>query len=159
MNVTEKIEKFLKSLNIKYEKVEHEPTPTSKDAARVRELLMRGISEKNGAKAMVLRSKGKFLMCVLAGINKIDLNKMRLIIESKSLSFATPEEVKKIMHCSPGEVPPFGNLFNIPMYIDKNLLKNEYIAFNAGKQTISIKMKTEDYLKATKPKIEDFILN
>jgi len=147
-----KIKKLLDSKHMLYTVMDHEPTPTSADAARVR-----GTKPEEGAKAMVLRSKGTFLMCVLPGDEKIDLNKMRIIINNKSLSFATPEQVKEITDCDIGSVPPFGNLFDIPIYVDKYLLRNEHIAFNAGLVTRSITMNKEDYLNIIHAHIEDFI--
>ena len=51
---------------------EHEPTPTSELAAKVR-----GVDLATGAKAMVLRSKGTFFMCVLRASDKIDMKKLK----------------------------------------------------------------------------------
>lgn len=137
--------------HIHYTVMDHEPTPTSEDAARIR-----GTTPDQGAKALVLRSKGTFLMCVLPGNKKADFNKIRMIIGEKKLTLATPDEVKTVTGCVIGSVPPLGNLFNIPLYVDKTLLKNEKIAFNAGMLTQSILMTTEDYLAITHPTIEDF---
>jgi len=150
--VFNKIKELLDKNKINYKTMDHEPTPTSKDAARVR-----GTREEQGAKAIILRSKGNFLLCILPGNGKIDLKKLRQIINKNSLSLAAREEIIKVANCVPGEVPPFGNIFNIKTYVDKSLLKNEEIAFNAGLMTKSIIMKTEDYLKIVNPIIEEFI--
>ena len=145
------IKKILDSNKIKYRLFEHAPTPTSKDAAMVR-----GTKEEQGAKAIILRSEGEFILCVLPGNEKIDLKKLRLIINKRSLSLATREEVIKVTNCIPGEVPPFGNIFKIKTYIDKNLLKNEEIVFNVGLMTKSTMMLTTDFLKIVNPTIEEF---
>ena len=145
------IKRILDESKIKYLLLDHEPTPTSKDSARVR-----GTSEDQGAKALILRSKGNFLLCVLPGNEKIDLKKLKEILRVNSLSLATKEEVFKVTNCIPGEVPPFGNIFKIKTYVDNSLLKNKEIAFNAGLMTKSIIMKTEDFLKITNPIIENF---
>lgn len=145
------IKHLLDKHHIRYEVMDHEPTPTSADAARVR-----GTKPDEGAKAMVLRSKGAFVMCVLSGNCKIDLNKMRLILGNDSLSFATPDEVKRATDCEIGSVPPFGNLFRIPLYVDKSIVRQERIAFNAGLVTRSIVMNKDDYIAIVKPIIEDF---
>ena len=150
--VFNEIKKILDSNKISYKLFTHEPTPTSKDAARVR-----GTKEEQGAKAIILRSDGQFMLCVLPGNEKIDLKKLRLIINKKSLSLATREEVFKVTNCVPGEVPPFGNVFKIKTFVDKSLLNNKEIAFNAGLMTRSIIMNTNDFLKIVNPIIEDFI--
>ncbi len=150
--VFNEIKQILNSKNISYKLLDHEPTPTSKDSARVR-----GTTEDQGAKAIILRSEGEFILCVLPGNEKIDLKKLRLIINKKSLSLATKEEVIKVTNCVPGEVPPFGNIFKIKTFVDKSLLKNKEIAFNAGLMTKSIIMLTIDFLELVSPVIEDFI--
>lgn len=151
MDVTSEIRKLLDKKKFQYKFMEHEPTPTSEIAAKVR-----GVDLKQGAKAMLLRSEGKFYMFVLSGVDKIDFKKIKRLLKSKSVSFANPEEVLKVTNCEVGGVPPFGNLFNVPVYIDKNLLDNKKIDFNAGKQTVSIEMNLNDYIKVVKPKVEEF---
>ena len=147
----EKIKKFLDSNKIKYEVLEHESVFTSEDAARVRNAKL-----EEGAKSMVVRSSGKFYNFVLSASKKLDWNKIKEILNTKSASLASPEEVLSNIHCEIGSVPPFGNLFNIPLYVDKSILKNEEIAFNAGMLTRSIIMKSEDYINCVKPIVEDF---
>ena len=151
MDVTQEIRELLDSNGIVYQYFEHAPTPTSKEAARVR-----GTTEEQGAKALVFRSKGNFFMFVLPGDRKADFSKMKAILNTRSMSMATHEEVEKVTHCIPGGVPPFGNLFSIPVFVDRSLLRNDMIAFNAGKQTVSIMLKTEDWLRTVKPIIEEF---
>ena len=129
----------------------HAPTPTSELAAHIR-----GTKPEEGAKALVLRSEGMFLMCVLPGNKKIDLNKMRIILGKKRLSLATPEEVKKATGCDIGSVHPFGNLCGIQLYADRNLIKHEMMTFSAGMVTKSIRMKSEEYLQLSKAVVEDF---
>ncbi len=86
------------------------------------------------------------------------LDKVKQVLQTESAVLATPEEVQKITDCVPGSVPPFGNLFNIPVFVDPSLLANELIDFNAGETTVSILMKKEDWLKVVQPKILEFSL-
>ena len=148
MSVPEKIKSFLENHKLVFKQFEHEPTPTSELAAKVR-----GVPLSQGAKAMVLRSEGKFFMCVLQASRKIDLKKLKGVVLSKSVSFASADEVFKVTGCIPGGVPPFGNLFNIPVYVDKGLIENVVMDFNAGLQTVSMEMKVADWVKAVNPLI------
>lgn len=151
MDVFNEIKNLLDSKGYDYKISDHEPTPTSTDAARIR-----GTPIEQGAKAIVLRSEGRFLMCVLPGNRKIDFRKIKAILNSGSVSLATPDEVFKTVHCKIGSTPPFGNIFKIPLYIEKSLLLNDSISFNAGLLTRSITMKTEDYLDVVKGIVEEF---
>ena len=151
MNVVQEIKNLLDKNKVYYKIFEHAPTPTSEIASKVR-----GTPLERGAKALVLRSKGKFLMCVLPGNRKIDFRKVKQIIGSRKLSLATSEEVKKVTNCAIGGVPPFGNLFNILVYLDKRLLNNEVVDFNAGLQTVSIEMRPADLVNLTGAVVGDF---
>ncbi|MDO8556758.1 MAG: YbaK/EbsC family protein [Nanoarchaeota archaeon] len=151
MDVVQNIKDFLQSKQLNFRCFEHEPTPTSEISAQVR-----GTPLSQGAKAMVLRSKGKFLMAVLQASKKIDLKKLRGIIATDSLSFASPDEVLLVTGCKVGGVPPFGNLFNIPVYLDKGMLENAVMDFNAGLQTVSMEMQVQDFVVAVQPIVVDF---
>ena len=69
---------------------------------------------------------------------------------------ATAQEVRKVTNVEIGALPPFGNLFDIPLYLDSKLGENETIFFNAGLHTKSIKMEYKDFEKVTKPEIGNF---
>ncbi len=146
-----KIKEFLDKNNIKYKLYEHEPVFTSEDAARVR-----GADLKQGAKSMIIRSDGKFYDFILSAAKKIDWNKVKKILSTKNVSFATPGEVKENINCEIGSVPPFGSLYNLKTYCDPSLLENEEIEFNVGLHTMSIRMKSKDWSKLVKPEVIDF---
>jgi Ala-tRNA(Pro) deacylase len=148
MSLIDDLKKFLDDKKIQYKSAVHEPVYTSEQAAKVRNEPL-----ESGAKAMVFRSKGNFLMVVIAGDKKIDFKKVKNVINSSSLSMASPEEVLKVMGCEIGSVPPFGNLANIPVYMDCSLERSPIINFNAGRHDTSFSISLEDYKKAVKPVI------
>lgn len=149
-SVLEEIRKLLDAQKIQYTCWDHSPVHTSEEAAKIR-----GTPLESGAKALVLRSEGKFLMVVIAGDKKMDLKKVKKVISSDRLTLATPEEVLRVTHCVIGSIPPFGNLFSIPVYLDKSLLRNVIINFNAGKHGTSIAMSIEDYQTVVKSVVVD----
>jgi Ala-tRNA(Pro) deacylase len=151
MGPFEKVKEFLDEKKVHYEYKEHEEVRTSEEAAKAR-----GEDIKIGAKAMILKCDDKFVMCILSAALKIDNKKLKVIMNSKNLRFATPDEVMEKTGCLPGGVPPFGNVFGIDILLDKSILANEHMAFNAGERTKSLKILTKEYLDAVKPRIEDF---
>ncbi len=153
MDVFSTIKEILDNNDLAYKVEDHEPTPRSIDSARIR-----GTPIEQGAKAIVLRSEGKFLMCVLPGDKKIDYHKIKGVIGSKSVSLATPEQVKETTGCAIGGVPPFGTIFNIPLYVERSLLRNEQVSFNAGMLTRSITMRSDDYIRVSKGELVEFAL-
>lgn len=148
MNTLENVLKLLEEKKIEYKKSEHEPVRTSEEAAKVR-----GVDLKTGVKAMLLKTaEGKFLMVLIEADKKIDLKRIAGIEGTKKLSFANPQEVLEETGCETGAVPPFGHAKNggpnkIKTYLDKNVLANELVNFNAGDRRVSVSMRGEDFEK------------
>lgn len=156
--IVNKIINILEENNCWFETFEHKPVRTSEEAAKIRT----GYSLQQGAKAMIVRArvnrKSKFVMLVYPADKKFDSKKVKQLLKTNDLRFATEEEVVKITSgVVPGGVPPFGNLFGLEVYCDQGLFENEKIVFNAGDQRFSIAMKTEDYQKIIKPTVSSFI--
>jgi prolyl-tRNA editing enzyme YbaK/EbsC (Cys-tRNA(Pro) deacylase) len=151
MSAFDKLKSFLDENNISYEFKEHEEVRTSEEAAKAR-----GEDIKIGAKAMILKCDDRFVMFVLSAAKKIDSKRAKEILNVKSMRFATPEEVTQLTGCVPGGVPPFANIFGLDLLLDKTIVANEFMAFNAGERTKSLKLKTKDYLSLLKPRVEDF---
>jgi Ala-tRNA(Pro) deacylase len=151
MAVFQSLKKFLDEHKISYEYKEHEPVRTSEEAAKAR-----GEDIKIGAKAMILKCDEKFVMLVLSAAKKIDSKKVKWLMGCESLRFATPEEVVELTDCMPGAVPPFANLFKLDLIVDKSIIDNEHMAFNAGDRSKSFKMLTHNYVQLLSPRIESF---
>jgi len=149
------IKEFLDGKNIEYSFFRHKAVRTSKEAAEVRDMSVEE-GMRRGAKAMVIRSEGEFYQFVLPASKKLDFDSIREVLDSRSVSLADPEEVEEITDCKPGAVPPFGNLFGIPVYVDPSLLENEEIDFNAGLRTVSMEMKAGGWKEAVQPQVVEF---
>ena len=150
INPYEEIINLLKTNNISYKETEHEPVYTSEQAAKVR-----GISASQGAKSLLLKCKDDFILIVLSGDRKLDSKKLKNLLKIKEFRFALPEEVKDKMGCEIGDCYPFGNLIELPTYIDNSLSKNDIISFNPGLHTRSIEIKWQDFYSLVKPKMVD----
>lgn len=132
---------------------------TSEEAAQVR-----GVSLASGAKAMLLKDTGKkltkegvaYYLAVMSAANRFSSKQFKKITSCKSIRFATPEEVHQTTGCLPGAVPPFGQIFNVPVWVDRSLGKQESINFNCGLRTHSITMTYADYFKAEAPTFHVF---
>jgi len=142
--VTDRLERWLREAGVAFEIMEHAPVRTSEEAARVR-----GTPLEAGAKALVVRADERFVHCVLPAHLKADNALLRGLVGTRKLRFATPEELQTLTGCAPGAVPPFGNLFGLPVLVDEALCRNERVAFNAGSNAVSITMRAEDLVRLT----------
>lgn len=159
----QKIKDLLDAAGTAYKCFEHEPVRTSEEAAAIRP----EYTISQGAKALIVRIKKKnvspeeekqFVQIVVPGDAKFDPKKARAVLDAKDIRFATPEEVGEITGgVVPGGVPPFGILWDLPVYVEETLLNNDEIIFNAGDRSFSIAVKSEDYTKVVAPEVVSII--
>lgn len=154
--VSEKIKKLLEDNQMWFERFEHQPVRTSKEASQVRP----NYSLSQGGKALIVRLKKDgektFAMIVVPGDKRFDVKAARKVLGASDIRFASEEEVDEITGgVVPGGVPPFGTIFGIPVYADRHIFLDEKMIFNAGDRSVSIGMKTEDYNTLVAPHIVD----
>lgn len=159
MNAKQKIINLLKEKHIDFKSINHASVKTSEEAKNVR----KDFSLSQGAKAILIKSKQnkkiKFVLLVLPADKKINSKAVRKILNASSISFASLNEVSEITNgVLPGAIPPFGSIFNLETYCDKDLFLNDFIVFNAGLRTFSIYLKSKDYNDVEKPIICSFTL-
>ncbi len=147
MTLEEKIVGILKDADISYDIVEHEPVYTNPAMAEALD-----VSEAETVKSLVLVTKEKeMVVLVLPGDKKVDWKKAAAGIGTKKVSFAKPEEVALKVGCEVGCVPPFGQMTDLPIYMDPELMKKDYVYFNPGVHDKSFKIKAWDLKKVSRP--------
>lgn len=150
-SVFEQIVAELQKNNVQYSVYEHQAVRTSEEAAKIRETALHA-----GAKALVFYADEKPIMITVSGDRKVDTKIFKTIYGVKDLRMATPEEVERVTTVPIGAVPPFGHMFEIPLYMDKTIHESETVVFNAGLHTKSISLKTSDYEKIANPIVGEF---
>ena len=141
--VSEKILAILKKHNIDYETIEHEGATTCEEASALRNMPLR-----YGGKSILFKDKSTFRLFTLPANRKVENAKVRKILKSQKLRFATKDELKELAQVEKGALPPISkDLYSFDHYIDKSLLENELIVFNAGILTLTVILKMSDYLK------------
>ena len=149
MNLEEKIRIELDEKNIPYEIFEHEPVYTNPAMAEALK-----VSESETVKSLVLRTKeGQMIVLVLPGNKKVDWKQAAAGAKTKKVSFAKPEEVSQAVGCEVGCVPPFGHLSPLPIYMDRDLTKKNFVYFNPGVHDKSFKIKAWDLKKLCNPSL------
>lgn len=146
MSIEKKIDNILNEKDINFVVISHEPVYTNPDMAKAL-----SASESETVKSLVVKTKeGKIAVLVMPGDKRVDWKEAAIKIGTKKVSFAKPEEVKDIVGCEIGCVPPFGQMTDLPIYIDDDLKKNEFVYFNPGVHNKSYKIKSWDLIKLCK---------
>jgi Ala-tRNA(Pro) deacylase len=150
--VTRQITSLLSESGAWFETFEHEPVKTSVEAANVRA----DYGLHQGAKAIVIAfkrlGKRQFVMLVFPANRQFDKKRVRDAIGTREFRFASKEEVDRLTgSVISGGIPPFGDLFGLPVCADPGLFENERIIFNAGDRRFSVAMRSEDYRMIAHP--------
>jgi len=156
--VGKKIKKILKDREIDYKEHDHEPVYTCEVADKVRKRIERGEKDnykKGGIKNLLFETReGNFIMVLGPGNQEIDEKKIKELEDTKAMRLARPKDVEKVVGCKIGCVPPFGHKRKIKTYLNKELLGYDYLYFNPGNHSKTIKIKAKDLPKL----IEDPII-
>ncbi len=151
-NIRNEIIHQLHDKKIEFDHRIHEPTPTSEDSARVRQIKM-----EEGIKALILKGKNtkKNYQFNIPAHLKVDMKAVADMVGEKC-EFEDPAVIQERYGLQIGGVPPFGNLLNLDNYYDEQIVHEERAAFNCGLTTESIIMKSKDLLALVEPKIGKF---
>jgi Ala-tRNA(Pro) deacylase len=150
-SVFSRIDDLLTRHAIVFDVLRHRPVYTSEEAAEVR-----GTPLASGAKALVCKADGQYVMFVLPADRRLASKEVRRAKGWRKLRFADREEVLSLTGLEPGSIPPFGSLFELPTLCDERLGENETINFNAGDHSVSVSMRYEDYVRVEAPELGTF---
>ena len=143
---------YLKKNSVRYEVIEHTPAFTAHEAA-----VASHVPDKDLAKTLIVQTDDKYCMVVMSADHRLDEHLLGKAIKAKHLHLAQEEDLKPLFpDCELGAMPPFGNLYALPVYIDKSLTNDDEIVFNACSHTKSVRLKMNDYLGLVKPVIAEF---
>lgn len=148
-----KVRQFLDSRGVKYISVTHSPAFTAAEVAASAH-----VARRDFAKTIMVRTDGGMVMVVLPASRRLVISDLREMLDAPHARLASEEEFRDwFPDCEVGAMPPFGNLYNLPVYVASSLSEEPWIAFNAGNHTDVIKMAYEDYEALVKPTVLDFV--
>jgi Ala-tRNA(Pro) deacylase len=152
MTISNRVRKFLDDSGVAYEHLEHAPVYTAQEAAQAVHT-----PGKEFAKTVIVRDREGFAMAVLPATRKIDLDALRAAAGRSSLELASEAEFRDLFpHCETGAMAPFGNLYDLPIFVDQSLREDATITFNAGTHADAIRMPYESYERLVRPVVAAF---
>lgn len=148
----QKLRKYLDRRSIKYVVMSHSEAYTAQEVAAITH-----IPGQEMAKAVIVSVQGKMSMMVLPASYHINFNRLAEALGTGDVYLATEDEFRSLFpDCEVGAMPPFGNLYNMDVYVAYSLTLDDEIAFNAGTHTDVVKMKYRDFSNLVEPKILSF---
>lgn len=143
---------YLDTHRIPYIVITHSPAYTAQGIAGLTH-----ISGRELAKTVVVKLDGRLVMAVLPAKYHIDLVALRHAAHARSASLATEDDFKDVFpECETGAMPPFGNLYGLPVFADETLEKDKDVAFNAGTHRDLVRMAWADFKRLVQPTMAMF---
>jgi Ala-tRNA(Pro) deacylase len=113
--------------------------------------------EKEMAKVVIVKVGGRSVMTVLPASWSVDLHRLKDVFRTRHVRLATEHEIASLFpDCELGAMPPFGNLYGLPVYVDQSLTEDEEIVFQAGTHSDAIRMRYMDFAALVFPVVAEF---
>ena len=143
---------LLDSHGIAYERVRHPRDYTAQETAAHTHTPGREF-----AKAVLLRLSDGHAMAVLPAHHRVDLERLGAALGGREVELASEPQIAELCpDCEVGALPPFGNLYGLPVYASPALASNERITCVAGSHADVIRLAWSDYERLVQPQIVDF---
>ena len=106
------------------------------------------------AKTVFVQVDGRHAMAVLPAADELDVDKLRRGLGARSVELETESEFEHLCpDCELGAAPPFGALYDLPLYASPRLAKSGTITFNGGSHRDAVRMKYGDYERLAGPEV------
>ncbi len=156
-NVHDQLLALLAKNGATYRLIDHEPEGRTDVISKIR-----GNDLAQAAKCIVMmiklgKKETKYVLAVIPGDAKLDMNGIKAMLGGTYASFATPEIAEKLAGSVVGTVLPFSFNPELELIVDPSLLKHDEIYFNAAKLDQSMVLKTADYKKIANPRVESIV--
>ena len=142
-----RLKEFLDRENVKYVTIAHSPAFTAQEIAATTH-----IPGKEIAKTVVVKIDGKMSMVVTPAFEHVKLNKLKEVLGAAKVELASENEFKNSFpDCETGAMPPFGNLYDMKVFVSQALREDEQIAFNAGSHSELVRLPYTEFERLVGP--------
>lgn len=143
---------YLNQHHVRHAHSTHPVAYTARDVAAAEHVPLNKL-----AKTVIFLGEHGYGMAVLPADGYVELEDLRVLLGVHQVRLATEEEIGLLFPgCELGAMPPFGSFFGLPVYVDRSLEDEEFIAFNAGTHRDLIHMEMRDFVRLVKPVVGDF---
>jgi len=152
VTVLKKLKDYLEQNQGSYELGYHVRVYTAQEIAAAQH-----VPGKEMAKVVMVKTDGKSVMLVLPASYRVEMKKLKGVLNSKKVVMVKEEEFQELFpDCEIGAMPPFGNLYNLEVWVDQVLTEDDFIVFRAGSHVETLRIKYSDYARLVSPKVGDF---
>lgn len=145
---------LLDSLGIEYERTDHEQADTMEACNEIDAILQVTICKNL---FLCNRQKTNFYLLMMPGDKPFKTKELSSQINSARLSFASPEDMERLLDITPGSVSIMGLMNDkenaVQLLVDEDVLKGEYLGCHPCINTSSLKLRTKDVIEKFLPAV------
>lgn len=149
--IAERVRSLLEENGVEYEQIHHEQDFTALDTADHTHTPGRRF-----AKAVVVRVAGEHALAVLPSHHVVDVERLGFALGGKQVELALEDEIDEFSDCEAGAIPPFGNLYGLPVYVSPALAEEDRITCVAGSHSEAVRFAYRDFERLVQPRQLDF---
>ena len=144
-----KLQEYLDQQDVRYVSIKHSPAFTAQEIAGAAH-----IPGQDVAKVVIVKLDGAVAMVVLPAPEMVRMKHLKAETGTAQVELASEEEFKgRFPDCEVGAMPPFGNLYDMDVFVEESLAEDGEIAFNAGTHTELIRMAYADWEELVRPTV------
>jgi Ala-tRNA(Pro) deacylase len=153
VDVYDRLVALLDTESARYRLIDHAPEGKTELVSE-----LRGSTLQQSAKCIVVMVKvtkkiSKYVLAVVVGDARVDLNAIKAYYQGTYVGFATQEVAERLAQSQSGTILPFSFNDELQLIADPALLQAEEIYFNAARLDRSIALATADYERLARPLI------
>ncbi len=152
MQCKERLEAYLREHQVPFQVQHHARTFRAQEIAESEH-----IPSKMVAKTVIVLADDRMIALVLSAAERADLDQVRTALGAREVRQAHEREFAATFpDCEVGTMPPFGNLYSIPTYVEKHLAEQEMMVFPVGTYTDTMSLRYADFERLVQPKVMAF---
>lgn len=152
MECRERLEHYLRENGVSFEVLAHSEVYTMQEVAG--ELHVPG---RQVAKVVIVKADGEMVMLVVPAPSRLDFGRVRALLGAKKVVLAAEDEFAGLFpDCDAGAMPPFGNLYGVPVYVDEALAEEASIVFRVGTHRETMKVAYAGFARLAQPTVGAF---
>jgi Ala-tRNA(Pro) deacylase len=148
----DRLEAYLREKQVPFDVRHHPMAVTAQEVAASEH-----VPGKMLAKTVMVLADGKMVMLALPAPYQVDMDKAGKVLGARKVRLAHEEEFEDTFpDCEVGAMPPFGNLYKVPVCVEDALAEDETIVVRAGTHTDTMSVNYADFERLVEPTIAEF---
>ena len=152
MKCKERMEQYLRENGVQFEVTTHSQAFTMQEVAAALH-----VPGSQVAKVVMVKADEAIAMLVVPAPHRLNLDRVCAVLGAQRAWLAKEKDFTDLFpDCATGAMPPFGNLYDVPVYVDDALAKEAHMVFRVGTHRDAMKIAYADFYRLAQPVVDEF---